>query len=341
MLFISHDLTVDSLPWIKQSTNTNNPSFTSADLLLGLPPQAVTVVRTHKHRISAHQQHFHAARLTESVHAFGQQTRLPTCLNNANITSLQQSIDSSFASLVYQIVNEQACLLDETSELLVTILVTSTASNAEPVLVAHTRVVPAIRSTELKRIQTAVCGHSRWLASFKHSQWLRDRASLDAVKQLNNLDELLIHSGSLLIEGLVTNIAAIDQSGTIVVANLHSQGLHGYYRDLVLKHDKARQTDITVDAIREGRFVALCCIGTGQVISWIDSIRLPKTTPQCTNNETFDNPCTAMNDTDLAVFDRERRLNDSMTAWDYVCNIRSWMIDQLDSQLTDQQAMIL
>lgn len=326
------------LPWSPPIAAALLPSLPIGRVLLSLPSSAVTVLRSCDRLFSAHQRRFHAHRLCDTLRAL-QQPAVP-------VDRLQRLVDDLCDRALRQEEGEDdGKEAREEEELLLTVLAVRTASSSALALLGHVRRAAPVSAQSLPRWRVAVHGHRRWLAGFKHSQWAKDRHALqfEVIKTRHELQELVLHQGDALLEGLVTNIAAIDRQGAILTSTVRPHGqdqdqgqlLPGYFRSLLLEHPMARECDaLTIQEIREGKYAALVCIGTGCVLAAVDSIVLPDTDRlarcqdgqcQClplTDNEAGASRCHHFSaDTEIVLDDGVR-----VPAQRYVADLLAWLL---------------
>ena len=110
----------------------------------------------------------------------------------------------------------------------------------------------------------------RYLPQYKHSQWIRDRAPLEVVKQSYECGELIMcDEGGEVREGLITNVLVED--GGVVRGCRQAGRLLGYFESL-LGSDGSGGT-VSVEGLKGGAYDSVLITGTSVCIAAVSGVK--------------------------------------------------------------------
>ena len=280
-LFVTPPHPLSHLPVLIPPPSPVPPSFTTKDFLLTFPSHAATVMRSHRHHISSHQRSFHTRRLLRSV--------VPFLSSGSELTEMEvaRRVDDVCDTLLATLKPAPQ------HELILTIVCvavqphtgTAAAATADPssgtCFVAHARFTspfPTYAPLVTCLLQPTP---GRYLPIYKHSQWIRDRAPLEALKQSHDCGELIMcdDGGTDVREGLITNVLVED--GGVVRGCRRSDRLLGYFESILDNSSDgdgggggaANEAVVSVAALKAGRYDSVFITGTSVCIAAVAGVK--------------------------------------------------------------------
>ena len=114
----------------------------------------------------------------------------------------------------------------------------------------------------------------RYLPTHKHSQWIRDRAPLEVLKQSYECGELIMcdeaGGGAEVREGLITNVM-VEESG-VVKGCRQSGRLLGYFESLLANSDGGTAA-VSVAGLKGGRYDSVFITGSSVCIAAVSDVK--------------------------------------------------------------------
>lgn len=294
-LFITPPHPLAQLPVLIPPPSPLPINFTTKDFLLTFPPHAATVMRSHRHHISSHQRNFHCRRLLRSAAAFlpvgcelseAEVARRVDDVCDGLLTTLKLSTQHELilTIIAVNVPPTSTTATTTTTTAATTATTTAAPSGATTCFVAHGRFTSPFPAS----VPLVTCllhpTAERYLATLKHSQWIRDRAPLESLKQSYECGELIMceegnsgsggGGGSEVREGLITNVM-VEVSGVLRGCR-HTGRLLGYFESLLLDGSSgggAEGAVVTVDGLRGGRYESVFITGTSVCIAAVSGVK--------------------------------------------------------------------
>ena len=269
------------------------PTWTTKDFLLTFPPHAATILRSHRHRISQHQRRFHARRLQRSAAHF-----LPP---GAELTEAEvaRRLDDLCDALL------TALKPPPQAELILSVLCVNAQAGGSCFAVhgRYTSPFPQVAPLVTCLLQPTP---ERYLATHKHSQWIRDRAPLEALKQQHECGELIMcdEQGTEVREGLITCV--LVEEGGRVKGCPHGKRLPGYFEHVLQGEAAGGEGDgttaVTADGLKEGRYDSVFVTGSAICIAAVSGVKwLPDASNGANGGGGASQPCGAKQYSEASV----------------------------------------